>query len=188
MPVNIRYFFENFREFGKVCDYVINNLKVYGYGQPTIRDEALYRDTMRFLYHKLLETKYKVFYSMILDQAEKYAYKQIHLTDLDMVVFEKNNPLCILEIKKAPTEYIEIPKSQAYDYLNLQEKLDDVPIWYLVKIPYGKYRLIKVNLLAEMVKQNGKLIKVPLGSGIQCDNREELIFKMAEILQGRDLL
>ena len=61
--------------------------------------------------------------------------------------------------------------------------MTEIPIFYLTLVPGGYYNLVKVNVLYEMLKQNGrKELLIPVKQGITFDRRE-LPMRLLEILR-----
>lgn len=178
MPVNIRDFINNFGEFLNTTNYVIDNLRVLRHNQ----NGKIAKETMNYIIAKIYEAKWSIFFSKKFDYVEKKINKRISINDIDLAVFTDSELKAIIDLKYAPqSEYIEISRKQVEDFLNFQEKTD-ADMYYLSRLPGGFYNLLKVNLLAEQVKQGfNKDIQISMKQGITFDKRK-LTEKLTEIV------
>lgn len=148
------------------------------------------RNAITYIQNRLTELSFSIYFSSVMENV-KVANKLDNLTinDIDKVVRVDDEIRAIFELKvrrKEQRKEILVPKSQWNTLRILNEKLD-VPVFYLIKFPYGHYKLVKLNFWRTEIKNglyrhfNGCYVKIPAEEGITL-NETELLLALTDVL------
>ena len=136
-------FYENPRKFAGVVYKVQNLLKNM---RDTTKDE-FELNALRYITNRLTEINFQVQFSSMINETGINP-NLITVNDIDKIVRLGREFKAIFELKvrRKENEYIRIPKSQ-FNTLHYIHAYLGIPVFYLVKLPHNKYKLIELDFL-----------------------------------------
>jgi len=145
------------------------------------------KDVVTYIQNRITEINFQIYFSYLLNQT---GIENIVVNDIDKIVRVGNEFKAIFELKtrrRVQNGFIRVPKSQWLTLRAISESLD-IPVFYLIKLPYNYFKLVKLNFwrteaLKDVYYQYQDLyVKIPLKEGLTL-NEDELIIAIMDILR-----